>query len=259
MRLPNLSDWEDTRNSLHQALRILSVTRVVDIDPLPNELQYSTIPTATGATTGVLKSGGELSLDFVQATIMYRRDGTDIFSVDLQGHNQKSLAETVFIEFDNVGITITPNWSKVEATTPFGVDKDQAQAFSEMMWRMLTSLARLKGRLYGGQTPLVLWAHGFDLSTLWFLDGMDEQQDPHINFGFSPGTSDVGQPYTYCYAWPVPEGLENRLPANVIWNAAWSTPGCILPYDRFATEDNPEGIVTDTLLEVYRVASEMMK
>jgi hypothetical protein len=113
--------------------------------------------------------------------------------------------------------------------------------------------------MFGPQTPIILWPHGFDQSTLWFVDGMDEHKDPQINVGFSPGTSDVGQPYFYFYAWPVPDRLPEKLPDAIWWNTAWSTPGGVLTYEKFANESDPDAFVTHVLDEVYQTASAMLK
>ena len=112
----------------------------------------------------------------------------------------------MFDAFEQVVHKLDPDRKKVTETTPFQPDSDQAKTYAQVMWRMFGTLARLKAHMYGPQTPIALWPHGFDLSTIWFVDGMEERYDPHINFGFSPGTPDVGQPYFYFYAWPVPGG-----------------------------------------------------
>ena len=108
------------------------------------------------------------------------------------------------------------------------------------------------------KTPIALWSHGFDLSTLWFVDGMDEHKDSQMNFGFSPGTPDVGQPYFYFYAYPVPDGVHEKLPDVITWNTAWSTPGGVLEYEKFAGESDPEGFVLDVLTAVYQTTSPML-
>lgn len=259
MTLPDLSNWDDTRNALHQSLQVLRAARLLGVEPLPNELEYSTIPTPTGASTGPLNFGGELRLDFVQAAVIYARDGAEVFRVALDGHSQTSLFDAVFAEFERVGHRLMPDRKKITETVPFALDKTQAATYAGVMWRMYGILARVKAHFYGPQTPLVLWPHGFDLSTVWFVDGMDEHRDPQMNFGFSPGTPDIGQPYFYFYAWPVPGGLPDRLPPLINWNSDWSTPGGFIRYDQFAGHDDPDTLVMDALVGAYNVASGMLK
>lgn len=259
MPLPDLSNWDDTRTALHQSMQALRSTRLLGVDPLPNDLHYGTLPIPTGASTGPLSFGGALSLDTTRGAMIYERDGAEIFSIALNGHNQTSLFDAVFAAFQQAGHNLDPNRSKITGTTPFRLDLAQAQTYASVQWRMFGVLAQLKARMLGPQTPVILWPHGFDLSTLWFVDRTDEHKDPHINFGFSPGTSDVGQPYFYFYAWPVPDDLPGQLRPELKWHTAWATPGAVLTYDTFAGVDDPEALVSDILLDSYRLASSLLK
>lgn len=252
--LPALSNWDDTRTTLHQSLQVLRSTRLLGVDPMPNSLEYGTLPTSYGATTGPLNFGGELQLDFTRGAIIYQKGGTEVFTVPLEGHNQTSLFDTVFEEFDRAGHEFQPDRGKITNTTPFRFNLETAQLYAGVMWRIYTALARFRGRVLGWLTPITLWPHGFDLSFLWFSSGKEESKDPHVNFGFSPFTPDVGQPYLYFYAYPVISGIENKVPSPMRWHTAWATPGGVLEYDKFAGQSDPEAMVEQILLEVYRAA-----
>ncbi len=257
--LPALSNWEETRTALHQSLQVLRSTRLLGVDPLPNSLEYGAIPTSYGATTGPLKFGGELRLDFGKGAINFQRGDAEIFSVPLAGHNQTSLFDTVFAEFATAGHSLQPNRSKITNTTPFSLKLETAGTYAGVMWRMYTALARIHGRILGWMTPITLWPHGFDLSFLWFPGGTEETKDPHVNFGFSPFTPDVGQPYVYFYAYPLVPGLDTDVPSPMRWHTAWATPGGVLEYEKFAAASDPEALVEDVLLQVYRAASARMR
>ncbi len=259
MALPELSDWDATRTALHQAMQVLRSTRLLGSDPLPNDLHYSAIPIATGATTGALSFGGELQLDYTRAAIVYLNDGGEVFNVPLAGHNQTSLFDATFAAFARAGHALEPNRGKITETTAFKLHHETAKHYAEIQWRMYIVLSVVKGRMLGGQTPVALWPHGFDLSTLWFVAGMNEHEDPHVNFGFSPGTPDIGQPYFYFYAWPVPAGLADKLPETMTWHTAWSTPGGILRYDQFANDAAPEALPGNALISVYHTVSALMR
>lgn len=259
MSLPDYTTWTETRRALHQSMQVLRSARLLGSSPLPNELHYSTLPIPEGATTGPLTFGGEVILDYQRLAIVYRRDGEEVFTISLAGHSQTSLFDAAFAALADAGVTSDPTRSKITETEAFHVDPEQGAAFAEVQWRMFHALTRAKARFLGPQTPIALWPHGFDLSTLWFVRGMDERSDPQINFGFSPGTPDVGQPYVYVYAWPAPDGLAERLPAGMEWHTAWSTPGGLLRYEAFAGADDPEAVVASTLIDAYGAASELLK
>jgi hypothetical protein len=253
--LPDLSNWDATKTALHQSLQVIRSARLLGVDPMPSDLHYSAIPTAYGASSGPLNFGGELRLDYAKAAYIYHKEGAEVFSVSLEGQNQTTLFDAVFAEFES----LEPNRGKVTETSAFVINKAAAATYAQLQWRMYAVLGQLKGRMYGPQTPIALWPHGFDLSTIWYVDGMDEHNDPHINFGFSPGTPDVGQPYFYFYAWPAPDGLSDQVPEVITWNPEWGTPGGLLKYEQFANQSDPDGMVLEALTACYRVASEMLK
>lgn len=259
MNLPALTHWNDTKTALHQAFAPLLIAHLAAVEPLPNALRYGMYPTPFGATTFNLSTGGRLELDYRKTEIRYIENSKTAFTVSLDGHSQKSLTEEVFSELQSAGHPLKPDMSKAESTARLNINNAQARDYAEVQWRMALTLAWVKARLTGFQTPVLVWGHGFDLSTLWFAGGSDDHKDPHINFGFSPGTPEVGQPYVYFYAHPAQNGLEDRIPDLFDWNSAWSTPGGVLRYDRFAREEDPESLVVDALLDVYRIAATMLQ
>lgn len=259
MTLPALSNWDDTRTGLHQSLTPLLLAHLASVDPLPNALRYGMTPTSIGAMTFPLKIGGTLIADFTRLEIRYEDNGKSGFTVAFGGHSQRSLVQAVFAELAEAGHRLEPDMTKAEDTTTLKIDPALAHDYAGVQWRMALALARLKAHFTGFQTPVLVWGHGFDLSTLWFASGSDDHKDPHINFGFSPGTPDVGQPYVYFYAYPAIGGLQNRIPAVLSWHTTWSTPGGVLKYDTLRNASDPDGLIVESLLDVYRVAERMLR
>lgn len=251
MSLPELTNWDQTRMTLHHTLRVLLLARLVGVDPLPIGLRHSLRPTPKGVTTGKLNFGGELTFDYRAAKVTYFQDGTAIAEFDIQHYSQKTLAVALFEAIAGQGHQLEPDFTRAEDATPLILDSKMAVNYGEVQWAMFRALSHLKANFIGSQSPLVVWAHGFDLSTLWFPGGMDEHNDPHINFGFSPGTPDLGQPYVYFYVYPALEELPDHLPEIVTWHTAWSTPGGIIPYERFANVEDSESLIVNTLFDVY--------
>jgi hypothetical protein len=101
-------------------------------------------------------------------------------------------------------------------------------------------------------TPLVVWPHGFDLSFLWFRgNDLDEHSQPHMNFGFSPGSEGFPRPYLYSYAWPALSDLTSRpLLAPARWfNGSWK--GAVVDYDSL-TDDKPEAQIEALAHEIFQ-------
>ncbi|HLV36689.1 MAG TPA: DUF5996 family protein [Spirillospora sp.] len=259
MSLPAYADWKDAKPALHQAAQVLNVIRVASHDPLPNALRHSLRPIPSGATTDALNFGGTLTLNYTDGAIIYSEAGQETFRAALTGKSQTALFNTVLGGIQQAGHTLDPDRARITGTEPLNLDLTQAKLYAEVQWRMFQMLAIVKASLFGPQNPLVLWPHGFDLSLLWFVDGMEERADPHLNFGFSPGTPDVGQPYVYFYTYPALPALRDHLPDWVTWTTNWSAPGGYIKYDQFAHDSQPEHRLIDTLLGIYRAASEMLK
>jgi hypothetical protein len=97
----------------------------------------------------------------------------------------------------------------------------------------------------------VVWPHGFDLSFLWFARGFDEGGDPHLNFGFSPGSPGFPRPYVYAYAHPKPEGMfDFKPPAPARWNTEpWT--GIVIDYDALAAASDAESTLETLLLDIH--------
>jgi hypothetical protein len=260
MSLPTLQDFDKTKAALHLAIQVLGRFRLAAAGELSNAMQYGVYSTEFGATTGNDdKLKGRLDFNYGMGTYEYIRNGAVVFSININTHSQISLYQSVKSELESAGVRLDVTDNHITETDKFNINLEDAGAFAAFKWRTYGMLARLKAQMFGPQTPIILWPHGFDQSTLWFVDGMNEHEDPQMNFGFSPGTSDVGQPYFYFYAWPLPDGLAEKLPAAIEWNTEWSTPGGVLTYEKFASESHPDSFVVDVLSSVYQIGSVMMR
>ena len=261
MSLPTLERWQghDTREALHQAMQVLRSARKLGVAAQPNYLHLAAMPERRGATTGMLNLGGSLHLDYPRGVVAWRSAGVERFAVRLRDHSQRTLFDSVFGRLRDLGHTqLDPDTAKVTRDERLVVDRAAAEGFAEAQWRMAEAIARMKATMLGYQTPLVLWPHGFDLGTLWFARGGDEERDPHLSVGFSPGTPDVGEPYVYFYAWPERDGLVEHVPEGFEWVTTWSTPGGVLRWSRIRAEREPVAYVAKQLSEVYRATAPLL-
>ncbi len=250
MPLPPLSNWDRTRIGLHRAAQVIGAIRAAAIDPLPNWAHLGLYVTPRGLTTGPTRAG-ELALDFAGSAVTL--NGTHIA---LAGHTQISLADAVVKALAQAGHEIEPNRAKITDQAPLAVDSRAGGDYAEALFRIYSAIARFRGRLLGPMSPMIVWPHGFDLSFLWFAGmGMEERQDAHMNFGFSPGSPGLERPYIYAYAWPLPDGLTSLpLPAPARWHTAGWT-GMVLAYDHLAGEHDPEGVIESVLRDVHRTVA----
>jgi hypothetical protein len=246
--LPALAHWESTRTALHQAAQVLGAIREFQATPQPNYHHLPLRVTPTGLTTGPLPVGGALDLDFTRAHIAYTSPAGTGPTIPLIGHSQATLAAAVLAAMHQAGHPADPTPANISGTAPLILDSGLAGDYAAALFRLFTALARLRARLNGPQTALVVWPHGFDLSGVWFKHGFEEAADPHINLGFSPGSAGFDRPYLYLYAYPEPPGwLEIALPAPARWHrGSWT--GVVIDYDAVAALPEPEATL-EALLE----------
>lgn len=259
MPLPPLSNFEDTRASLQWAAQVLSAVRKAVTPPLPNALRLSLHVVPQGLTTGALSFGGELLLDFTQQAIIYQQPGEAPISVPLVGSSQAALAGTVLSLLEGEGHVIEIDRTSVSNQAPFTIDAQTASDYAAALYRIFTAFARFRARLFGQQSPVVVWPHGFDLSTIWYAGaGADEHNDPHINFGFSPGSPGFDRPYFYSYAYPLPEGFyELSLPPLVRpVRDPWK--GLAVQYDDLRNSPDPEAQIEGLLTTIIAAVSPLM-
>lgn len=247
--------------TMHQASKILLTARLLGSDPLPNGLRHSLLPALNefALTTGALSFGGELRLNFTNPSIHYVQDGKTLFDVPMDGHTQTSLFHQVYAEFGKLGLSLNPDASKITETLPFEFTPKNTHALYDTMITIYGWIASVKARFLGFQTPLVWWAHGFDLSCLWFPHGGDEHTDSHLNIGFSPGTPDIGEPYLYFYVYPPLADMQNDLPEGMTWVTNWSAPGGVLRYSHIIASSEPANVIMSSVWHIYKVVNSQLK
>lgn len=257
--LPALLDWDKTRASLHRASQVISAVRASVTPPLPNALRLSLYPTHNGLTTGTLPFGGDLLLDFNNLAVVYRQPGEPDERVSLNGHSQWTLAGAVVGLLYDEGHDVVIDRNKLADQNPFEIDGQTSADYARALDAVFTATARFRARLFGPQSPVVVWPHGFDLSFLWFAgSGADEHSDPHMNFGFSPGSPGFDRPYLYVYASPSPAALADvPLPHLASLNTdRWT--GVVVNYDDLLSTSDPTAVIEKLYEEIYRAISPLV-
>lgn len=258
MSLPPLTQWQNTRRALHHAAQVVGGVRRVAIDPLPNWAHLGLFVTSDGLTTGPTPVGA-LTLNLMRQSVEYQADQHTPVEIGLAGHNQVTLTDAVLKALLDAGYNITLDREKLADESAFNINPGHAAGYAQALHTMFTALARFRARLIGPMSPMIVWPHGFDLSFLWFSGaGMEEDKDPHMNFGFSPGSPGLERPYIYSYVWPRPDGLTAlALPAPARWHTeGWV--GVVIDYDALnpnAAEEQVESL----LHEVYNTIEPLMR
>ena len=205
--LPTLENWDATRDALHQIALVQSAIKVACVEPQPNSLQYSLSVTPAGLSAARLNVGGELCFDIADLRMVYSREDRVEFALDLAGYDQKTLLDDLVGAFASLGIEINPSQTYVKSKQRFAIERELAADYLTVLAAAYASLGRFRARLSGSLSPLVLWAHHFDLGFLWFPGAnRDEHKDPQLAFGFAAYSPGLDRPYFYAYGWTATAG-----------------------------------------------------
>ncbi len=258
MILPTLQNWDATRKALHAAAQVVGGIKKVSVQPLPNYAHLGLYIIKDGLTTGRLSDGGELRLNLLELNVVYICPEGDVSKVALQGHSQASLTEAVLKAMTDAGHPAQPKRDEIADQTPLAVDAATAADYQEALYSIYTAITRFRARLLGIMSPVIIFPHGFDASFLWFKRGSEERTDPHLNFGFSPGSAGFPRPYIYSYASPLPEGYFNvKLPAPARFTREpWK--GIVIDYDKLAAESDHETLLEQVLIDIHAAVAPLL-
>lgn len=249
--LPPLTDWDATRDSLHRAAQVIGLIRKARTPRQRNALHLALFVTSHGLTTGPLADRSQVDLRFAEGVLRGHRPDGSIFTLALAGRAAGELLATLGGE---MGLSASSLGPLETPDAGFEVDPNLGRDYALVLNTVFVGLAQWRARLLGAMTPLVVWPHGFDLSGLWFPgEDADEQTQPHINLGFSPGSAGLPRPYVYAYVWPWPEGVEaHPLPAPARWHLGeWK--GAVLDYDALRRETDPPRAVAEAAETFFAV------
>ena len=255
MDLPRLENWGNTRISLHNAAQLTGALRRALLPPMPNGLRFSQQVIRDGLSTGRLPDGSRFDLDYAYMTLRYFAPNTEK-PQNFILQDKPAAAALDWIRECVPDATI--NTDDLPAA-PLTVDFYQARDYALMQWQVFTAMARFRAQLLGMMTPAVVWTHGFDLSFLWFKGNeADEKQQPHINFGFSPGSPGFDDPYLYVYNWSPDKGAQTITPSSPArWNTDGFT-GVVVDYKVLLRYAHPEAFIAGVYDEAHRLMAPLL-
>lgn len=258
MLLPELNFWDDTRDSLHRASKVLREIRLQTLQPLPHDLHHSLQVVPEGLSTGVLPFGGEFVLDFVNSHLVYREAGNPTIDISLIGHNQATLGQATSALLAHLRHAITLPTEKLSDTEAFVISPSIAEDYADALYSIFTATARFRARLSGLMSPVVVWPHHFDLSFLWFATTEATEKAPHLNFGFAPFSDGLPRPYFYAYAWPIPPGLlDVKLPPLAQWHTEGWT-GVMIPYDSLHGMTGTSQVIEGLQTQIFQAIAPLL-
>ena len=250
--LPTLDHWENTQTSLQKISHLLKNFQVKTINKKVLDLQHSVNLYSKGIKVDI-SNKGHIFYNFARERITFKSGNNLLFEYPTHGKSIKAIASELHEKFRNLGIEIPLEMHKYVDETPISIDNKLAKEIAKTYWKLYSALARVKAKIFGTTSPLVLWTHHFDLAFLYFMTEKTTTSDPSVAFGFAPSSEGISRPYAYIYAWDGTKYVdinEKRLfEKSTLWNKGWH--GVVLSYDDILTFKDPIKQIESFYLKMF--------
>lgn len=279
-----LSEWEDTRDTLHLWTQIVGKVRMA-LEPMLNHWWHVTLyPSARGLTTSVMHAGGrglEIEFDFVDHVLRLSTSDGMTRDIALEPRSVASFYRATMAALDelDVRVTIYPVPTEVARAIPFADDEEHASydpAAAQRFWLALLQAQRVmqqfRARFRGKASPVHYFWGSADLATTRFT-GRPAPRHPggvpncpdwvqvlaysheEHSCGFWPGGGAEGA--FYAYAYPAPAGFADWPvePAAAFYDNGLGE--FLLPYEAVRTADDPDAAVLAFFQSTYDAAAEL--
>ena len=279
-----LSDWQDTRDTLHMWTQVVGKVRLA-LEPMINHWwQVTLYVSARGLTTSIMPAGNrglEIEFDFVDHVLDLRATDGQRRQVPLEPRSVASFYQATMAALADIGVPVTINTRPQEVVEAIPFDKDEVHrsydpAAVHRFWlglvRMRDVLQRFRSGFIGKASPVHFFWGGADLCTTRFSgrtaprhrggvpncpDWVQELAYSHevSSCGYWPGGG--GEGAFYAYAYPEPLGFAGWAvePAEAYYDADLGE--FLLPYTALRTASDPDQALLAFFQSTYEVAAEL--
>jgi hypothetical protein len=277
-----LSDWADTKDTLHMWTQIVGKVRMAHAPMVNHWWQVTLYLSARGLTTSTIpyRDGGfDIEFDFLDHHLHIRTSDDRRAGVALAAKPVSRFYAETMDALAGLGIPTrihaAPN--EVESAIPFAED-DQHHSYdpraAQLFWRQLGQAHRVISRFRAGFAGKVSPVHFFwgamDLACTRFsgrpapphpggapncpaevmLEGYSHEL---ASCGFWPGGGEEGGFYAYAYPEPPGYATSSARPAA----AHYDNGEYVLPYEAVATAADPDAVLTEFLQTTYTAAADL--
>ncbi len=277
------AEWAATADTLHMWTQIVGKTRLA-LTPLQNH--WWNVPlyvTARGLGTSTMACGDDvldIEFDFV-AHALHMRLGSGIDHVlPLRAQTVADFYREYMDCLKELGVEVKIWPMPVEVTNPIRFDLDTEHKsydpeYAHRFWQVLANAEKVFREwgtgFLGKVSPVHFFWGSFDMAVTRFsgraappragADAIQREAYSHevISVGFWPGNGGYGAAAFYCYAAPVPEGLEAAKirPAAAGWDKALGE--FIFKYDAMLAEPSPASSLMEFVESAYAAAADSAK
>jgi hypothetical protein len=280
-----LTEWEDTRDTLHLWTQIVGKVRL-GLEPMLNHWwQVTLYVSARGLTTSLMATGDgrglEIEFDFIDHVLRVQATDGGELTVPLVPQSVADFyaATMAALAALNVTVTVFPRPNEIADAIPFPEDvryRPYDAGAAQRFWRALVQADRVMRRFRSGflgkASPVHFFWGAADLAVTRFSgrtaplhpggvpncpDRVQQLAYSHElhSCGFWPGGSAEGS--FYAYAYPQPDGFAEWpiAPAAARYDTAAGE--FILPYAAVRTAPDPDAMLLAFFQSSYEAAAEL--
>ncbi|MCE0538128.1 DUF5996 family protein [Kineosporia rhizophila] len=281
-----VSDWTDTRDTLHMWTQIVGKIRMAHTPLLNHWWQVTLYVSPRGLTTSSIphRTGAfEIEFDFVDHQLRVRSSNGGVQTLALRPMAVAEFYAQVLGLLAGLGIEapIRPHPNEVDPAIPFAEDHVHNSYDGEaatLFWRQLLQADRVMGEFrshfVGKVSPVHFFWGGMDLACTRFSG---RSAPPHpggvpncgdwvmvegysrelSSCGFWPGGGEEGAFYSYAY--PAPEGFAEQLagPDGAFYSNDFQQ--FLFPYEAARAAPDPDRAVAEFLRTTYEAAADLAK
>ena len=251
-----LSDWRETRDTLHKYCRLVGAIREVMSKPLPHALHTNLVLSKNGFTTSsITKDDGsadkffEVVLDVHHRRLRIESNYREPLNIALTGQSLNALCDETCSLLTDIGI-------KPPLERPSFLEGIRGQFDSKQVkiyWKAVSStkrvLKKIKAELGKETGPIQLHVDSLTLSLVWYC--RDIYSGPlieQLEMGFSTGDDRYPEAYFYISSFPDVRALKKIIPDESRYLFTQDDSKLILPYSAITGAKNSK----KKLLDFYR-------
>ena len=278
-----LSDWADTRETLHMWTQIVGKVRLALSPAVNHWWQVPLYVSARGLTTSPIPYGNiifEIEFDFIEHKVHVITNRGESKTLGLYPRTVADFHAEFLAVLRSLNIDVKIWPMPVEVPNPIRFDQDTTHAsydprFANAFWRILVTsdciFKEFRSRFVGKVSPVHFFWGSFDLAVTRFsgrhaperagADKMTREAYSHevSSVGFWPGGGDIRGAAFYSYAVPRPAGFAERTvrPAKAFYQSQMGE--FLLMYDDARASESPRDAVLDFCQSTYEAAADLGK
>lgn len=255
----NLSEWKETKESLHKYCRLVGAIREVLSDPQPNSLHTNLLLCRRGFTTSPLPRGDgssgqtfEVIIEMNRARLSIESNYREPLHITLTGQSLNALCDETCSLLIDIGVKPPLERPSFLEGTRGQFDKDLVKKYWQSLKSTKRLLKQIKAQLPGDSSPVQMHVDTLILSLTWYCNEFfSDSAIEEIDFGLSVGDDLFPETHFFIQSFPDRQALKNVLAYRDTDLVIKDSSKMILPYSKVVETARAEKILLDFYNSVF--------